>query len=130
MRSSGAWMTAGFERVVDVDVPGGAIGRAGAMMVLAAADAAWVLGRSGLDWRRQRDEFRQKVHDTYQSRVLLIESRYQVRGKDGATTNLVWRGLGFRDRGMNVVTTAEAVEPWLFDSAIADALDSERVSRW
>ena len=124
LRASGAWVSTTFERSVGVEVPGGMVGRGAALMALAAADSLWVLGRSGLEWRNQRDAFVQQVRATYAPRVLVIETRYQVRGKDGRQALLTWRGLGFHQSGGQVIVPAEAIEPWLFDSTVADAIAS------
>ena len=94
---------------------------------MAAADAVWVLGRKGLDWRQERDSFVQQVRASYAPRVLAIESRYEVRTKEGQHRILSWQGLGFIENNGYALVPAEAVEPWLFEGAMADAIAAKEV---
>jgi hypothetical protein len=47
-----------------------------------------------------------------------------IRAKDGRSTILHWRGLGFHANKGRVLVPAEAVEPWMFEAHIADAISS------
>jgi hypothetical protein len=124
LRTSAVWASMNFQRSVEVEVPGGTIGRGAALMALATADLFWVLGRSGLDWRKQRDDLVQEVRTSYAPRVFVIETSYQLRRKSGEKTLMSWRGLGFHDSSGELLVPAEAVEPWLFDGVVADAIAS------
>ena len=122
LRTFAAWASMNLQRSIEVEVPGGTIGRGAALMALATADSLWVLGRSGLDWRRQRDDLVQEVRTSYAPRIVVIETSYQLRHKTGEKTLMSWRGLGFHDSNGQMIVPAEAVEPWLFDGVIADAI--------
>ena len=124
LRTSAAWASTNFQRSVEVEVPGGTIGRGAALMALATADSVWVFGRSGLDWRRQRDNLVQEVRASYAPRVIAIETSYQLRHKSGGKILMSWRGLGFHDSNGQLLVPAEAVEPWFFDGVVADAIAS------
>jgi hypothetical protein len=54
----------------------------------------------------------------------VIESRYSVGWKDGRRDGFSWRGLGVRAASGQLLTPAEAVEPWMFDSVVADGIAS------
>ena len=119
--SSNAWVSWKVERTVTVQLPGGRAGKTAAELALAGADAVWVAGRRGLEWRRERDTLTQELRRKYAKRVLTVETRYTLV-KGGQKSSLVWRGLGFHHGDGEVLVPAEAVEPWMFDAAVADAL--------
>ena len=121
LRTSNAWVSLKVERLVSVQMPGGRAGKTAAELALAGADAVWVVGQRGLEWRRERDAFTQELRRKYTGRVLPVETRYTVV-RSGQQSPLLWRGLGFHAGDGEVVVPAEAVEPWLFDAPVADAL--------
>jgi hypothetical protein len=120
--TSNVWVSWSVERTVKVQVPGGLPGKTAAELGLAAADAVWVVGQRGLQWRRDRDAFTQELHRKYDARVLPVETRYTLLTKDGNRSTFVWRGLGFHAGEGHVLVAAEAVEPWMFDVAVAEGL--------
>jgi hypothetical protein len=131
LRTNGAWISTNLQRSVEVEVPGGGMGRSAALIALSAADSVWVLGRRGLEWRQQRDSFLQNVRSQYAPRVLAIESRYELRSKEGQRSALSWQGLGFvgnEGKDGQVFLPGEAVEPWLYEGAIADAIAAKQMT--
>jgi hypothetical protein len=120
--TSTTWVSWKVERSVKVQLPGGMPGKTAAELALAGADAMWVVGQKGLQWRRERDVFTQSARQNYGSRVLPVETSYMVLTRKGQKSSLVWRGLAFHVGDGEVVAPAEAVEPWLFDAAISEAV--------
>jgi hypothetical protein len=119
--TSNAWVSWKVERIVTVQLPGGRAGKTAAELALAGADAVWVVGKRGFEWRLERDAFTKELRQKYASRVLPVETRYTVV-KGAQKSPLAWRGLGFHAGGDEVIVPAEAVEPWMFDAAVAEAL--------
>jgi hypothetical protein len=122
LRTWSPWVSVKIDRTVDVEVPGGSMGRTTALVVLAGADSVWSLGQRGLEWRRERDEFIAKVRSDYAPRVVMITTKYRLADGEGQ-----WTGLGFHWEGHEVIAPAEAAEPWLFDAGMADAIAARAV---
>jgi hypothetical protein len=122
LRTWSPWVAAKIDRTVDVELPGGSLGRTTALVVLAGADSVWSLGQRGLEWRRERDEFVAKVRSEYAPRVVTITTKYKFGDGEGQ-----WMGLGFHWQGNEVIAPAEAVEPWLFDAHLAEAMAARGV---
>ena len=117
LRTWSPWVSAKIDRTVDVELPGGSLGRTTALVVLAGADSVWSLGQRGLEWRRERNEFVARVRTEYAPRVVMITTKYRLGDGEGQ-----WTGLGFHWQGNEVIAPAEAVEPWLFDAGLAEAM--------
>ncbi|MEJ7606453.1 MAG: hypothetical protein WKF37_09325 [Bryobacteraceae bacterium] len=66
------------------------VGKAATLLALKAVEPVWVLGRAGLEWRRQTEEWRQHVWKNFSPGYQLINTRYEVLGSDGKKVTLEW----------------------------------------
>ena len=107
---------------VRVVLPGGAPARETALAALAAADAAIRVGHETIDNIRQRFGWTDDLIKQYSHSLLVIETHYRV----GGTARTV-RGVGFVIPGNRFMTTAELVQPWLYDPEVAQLLQSGAV---
>jgi hypothetical protein len=108
---------------MQVDVPGGNVGRRSAAGVLAAADAAIRLGEEAVNRVKEHFGWTDDLTRQYGQSLLTIETRYRYNIGGQSTTRLV-KGVGFRIRPDRFVTTAELVRPWLYDPEVAQLLHS------
>ncbi len=122
-----AWIAAPLDQSVPVTVPGGMLGRAAATTALLAAEPVWAAGRAGIEWRQQQSERTQKVREQVAGSLFVLETRYILETSAGETATVRHRSMGFLVSGGGLLVPAEALEPWLFDPAVAEAIDHKDV---
>ena len=106
---------------VPVQIPGGFIGRAAALVALSAAQVALNVGGSPLNPLRQSEAAEDALHARYAPSLVVAESRYALmHGQQ--RVDIVVRQLGFRTSADQFVLTGEMMEPWKFDIDVATAL--------
>ena len=121
-----AHVPASISMDVPVEIPGGTLGRAGAVKVLAAADVAFEgakdkadsLLNKGIRWRGQL------AHD-YAPAMLLAQTRFMLSGPHGDQVVFACTGPGFRVAPGQFILLKELVEPWKFDPEMATALKDD-----
>jgi len=128
LRTGDAWVTFAIDQDVPIGIPGGALGRVAAVGALLAAEPVWIAGQSAQEWRRNRTALAGKVRGSLAGNLVMLETRYELRARDGETALLHGWSCGFRMGNGEVVAPAEAVEPWNFDDSMAQALESGDVS--
>jgi hypothetical protein len=126
--ASGAWVTLNVDQDVSVSVPGGIFGRTAAFATLTAAGPVWIAGQSAQEWRRNRSALAARVRSSLNGRLVTLDTRYELKSRDGEIAPLEIARLGLLNSRGEVVAPAEVVEPWSFDDAIAEALDRGDVS--
>jgi len=110
---------------IPVNTPGGVLGRGAALAALDAGQIALNLGSSALHTLRQsQKEWEQTLRTRYIPSVVVAESRYSLRLRDGRQVKFAVRGTGFRISEDKFILTAEMVEPWKYDLNAVTALQS------
>jgi len=114
---------------IAVNVPGGANGRTAALAALRAAQIALNLGSSAIGrLHLSRKGWETELRTRFEPSVLLAESRYSLRLKNGELANFAVRGLGFCISEDKFVLTDEMIQPWKYDLETAAALQSGEAS--
>ncbi len=128
LRSTSLWAAINIDQDVAIHLPGGILGRAAALAALSAAEPAWVLGNEGREWRRRRSAFAAQAEEVLAKAGVPIECSYEISSRTGETRLLHSESLGFMLPSGRILTTAEAVEPWAFDSAMAESLSRHDIA--
>jgi hypothetical protein len=112
---------------VPVEIPGGFIGRAAALVALSAAQVALNIGRSSLNPLRQSEAGEDALRLAYTPSLVVAESRYALmRGQQ--RVEIVVRQPGFRIAADQFVLTGEMMEPCKYDIEVATALKTGEAS--
>ncbi len=127
LRSTNAWASTEFDQNLAIDLPGGLVGRAAALASLTAAEPVWTLGNEAQEWRRNRSTFASHANDAFNGPAVSVESSYTIRSRHGETSALHSKFGGMLLPNGRILTTAEAVEPWMFDPSMAEALSRHDV---
>ncbi len=127
LRSTNAWASTEFDQNLDVDLPGGLVGRAAALASLTAAEPVWTLGNQAQEWRRTRSAFASHATQAFNGPAVSVEISYTIRSRSGETSLLHSKFGGMLLPNGRILTTAEAVEPWMFDPSMAEALSRHEV---
>lgn len=122
LMTGGAWVPIDTEQQVPVRVPGGSVGRLAALAALTAAEPVWIFGQNATEWRRNRSELAGRARTILPDSLLSLETRYELRSKNGEVAAARHWSAGFSLGDGEVLAPAEAVEPWSFDNAICEAL--------
>jgi hypothetical protein len=122
-----AWIAAPLDQSVPVTVPGGMLGRAAATAALLAAEPVWAAGRAGIEWRQRQSERVQKIREQIAGSLFVLETRYVLETSAGETATVSHRSMGFLVSGIILLVPAEAIESWMFDPAVAEAIDHKEV---
>ena len=126
--TGGAWVTIPVDQEVPVDVPGGTLGRMAAIGALTVAEPAWIANQSAREWLRNRTALAGRVRAAIPGHLVSLETRCELKSRDGETATLrTWSG-GFVIGNGYVVAPAEAVEPWSFDDSLAEAMENGDVT--
>lgn len=120
--SSGLWVVTPVDRDVEVKAVGGLFGQTAAHAALLAAEPLWILGREAIDYRRRTSEFAVQARQRAESCLVRLQTTYGVTNREGQTALIKHDGLGFLSGSGEVITTAEAIEPWTFEAGMAEAL--------
>jgi hypothetical protein len=111
---------------VPIELNGGAFGRMTALAALTLADPVWSAGRA---LRARADAERlERAQQAIAGSVVAVETGVNLRSRGGEVTQFPHVTGGFFIDRSTVLTLAEAVEPWLFDEALAEAIDEGEVS--
>jgi hypothetical protein len=112
-----------------VEVPGGSTGKTAAITALKAAQVAMNLGGSALGRvRASQKNWDNELITRFEPTLVIAESRYSLRTKDGQQVDYYVRGLGFRISEDNFILTGEMIEPWEYDPDVAAAIHSKDAS--
>lgn len=116
------WATFDLDHEVEVEIPGGATGKTISVAMLFAAEPVWLAGRAGRSVLRSRHDWRADPDHELAKRILLFETRFQLKSRDGEGAAVSRWSLGFLAGSTGrILATAEAVEPWLFEPEMAEA---------
>jgi hypothetical protein len=126
--SRGAWAAVNIDQEVAIELPGGILGRAATLAALRVAEPVWVLGSEGREWRSKRSAFAAQAEEELNKISIPIECSYEISSRAGETRVLRSQSFGFILPSGRILTTAEAIEPWTFDSAIAEALARHEIT--
>jgi hypothetical protein len=116
------WVVADVSRDVPVNMPGGPLGQAAAFAMLTAADPIWIFGQAGQEWRRNQSEFAQEAAEGMAGSLVAIETTYELRSRDGEVSTARNWSTGLLMGDGRILTVAEALEPWRFNAALAEAI--------
>jgi hypothetical protein len=122
LRTGGAWITNHVDQDVPINLPGGALGKLAAQAALTAAYPVWIAGQSAQEWRRTRSAIAGKARGSVAGRVMMLETRYELKSRDGETVPVEFWSAAFLVGNAGLLAPAEAVEPWSFDEAQAEAI--------
>jgi hypothetical protein len=128
LRTSNAWAVTTLDEETKIDVPGGVITRTAALAALSAAEPIWVLGNAGQEWRLANSTFASQAQVALAGSTVSIGCSYQIRGRQGETELLRTESIGSILPSGRILTTAEAIEPWAFDLAVAEALGKHEIT--
>lgn len=125
LMTTGAWVVSRINDEVPVEIVGGMFTRLAAGAALTLAEPIWSAGRierssAGATVNRASEEFRRSG--------VLLETRYDVTSRGGETARMSHSAAGFLVDGSTVMAPAEALEPWLFDEALAEAIGGGTVT--
>jgi len=122
-RELGPHATVPVDLTIPVTVPGGSTGKTAALAALKAAQVALNLGSSALGrLRASQKTWDNELRTRFEPTLLVTESRYSLRTKDGQQVDFYVRGVGFRISDDKFVVTGEMIEPWQYDPDSAAAL--------
>ncbi len=128
MRSLNAWAAVNIDQEMAITPPGGLLGRTAAFAALTAGEPVWVLGNEGLEWRRRQSAFRAQAEEALADSSVSIDCNYEIHGRHGETRQLHNQTLGLLLPSGRVLTAGEAVEPWAFENAMAEALSRHEIT--
>jgi hypothetical protein len=128
LMASNAWVTIPVDQQIAIDVPGGTLGRTAAYATLLAAEPVWIAGQAAREWRQNQSTLAARVRSEMGVRLVALETRYELRTKQGEHVSMSSRNLGFVTGDGEVVAPGEAAEPWSFDDSVAQALDRGEVT--
>jgi hypothetical protein len=125
MREGSASVPVKLHEQVPLEVPGGALGKMSAQLLLTAADAALKQVRGPA--QTLAGGLPQRVLAENAAAIVSIRSTYRIADTAAHTeTEATWHGMGFFTGPRTLVTVAEALEPWAFDPELALALRDGR----
>ncbi len=104
------------------------MGQTAALAALTAGEPVWVMGNEGREWRRSHSDFSARAEGAVSGSLVSLDSSFEIRARSGDTTVLHSRFVGLLLPSGKVLTTAEAVEPWSFDAALAEAIGRHEIS--
>jgi hypothetical protein len=122
--TNGVWAISEIDQNVPVSIAGGSLTRLSALTVLWAAEPLWVAGRSAAEWRRNQAEIADAARQFAASRLVALETRYQVVSRQGELASIRSDSAGFLIGKRQVLAPAEVVEPWFFNAPIAEAIQA------
>jgi hypothetical protein len=128
LMTSSVWVTLPVDQRIAIDLPGGAVGRAAAFATLVAAEPVWIAGQAASEWRQNQSTLAARVRNEMRGRLVDLETRYELRTKQGEHVSMSSRNLGFVTGDGEIVAPGEAAEPWSFDDPLAQALDRGEVT--
>lgn len=126
--SGEAWSTIPVDEEVPIAVPGGSAGRLAALGSLMAAEPIWIASRSARDWRQNRTELADRVRAEMPKTLVSLETRYALKTRGGEIASRRDYRLGMLLSGGRILAPAEVVEPWSFESSVAQAISRGDVS--
>jgi hypothetical protein len=128
LMTGGAWVVTRVDQQVPVEIPGGAFGRFAGLAAIAAAEPLWSAGYSMRETRRTGSERAERARAEIARSLVVLETRYDVRSRAAEVTTLRHASTGIVIGKGRVLATAEAIEPWIFDAALAEAIGNGEVA--
>lgn len=128
LRAMSAWAAFEIDTDQPVNLPGGLLTQAAAFAALTAAEPVWILSNEAREWRRQHSALAQRAEEAMERNLASIECSFSVRSEHGSVTEVHNRAMGFLLPSGRILTTAEAVEPWKFDSSLLEAFSQHKAS--
>lgn len=117
------------EKVLPFTVPGGEAAKKASLTVLRAANKSLhaISGAvsSGRNWA---SDFRHATMKQYAPHLLLAYTPFELRDSQGQDAPAHWCGVALAVAPDLLLAPREAIEPWKFDTEIADAIHSKRLS--
>jgi len=117
------------EDLLPLTIPGGPVVKNASLVALQAADMALqtlsAKVSSGKDWAFS---FRKDAMKQYAPHLMLACARFELRDHQGQTTQVQWYGVALATAPDLLLVPREAIEPWKFDSDMADAIQSKKLS--
>jgi len=112
-----------IDSTVDVQVPGGSVGRKAALAILDRAGAGWE--QAGSRWQtaaRFFSQWRKQLWDQYAPALVLAYATYELADNSGKKSRLDATATGFRVGGKQVLVPKSVLEPWKFDPYIIGSM--------
>jgi len=123
--SRGAWVVSRVDHEVPVELTGGAFTRMAALGALTIAEPIWAASRPE---RARASAMADSAAAAVNRSMVSLETRYDVVSRGGEAARMSHLSAGFLVDGTQVLVPAEAIEPWLFDEALAEAIGQGDVS--
>ncbi|HEY6252981.1 MAG TPA: hypothetical protein VI685_23735 [Candidatus Angelobacter sp.] len=117
------------EDVLPFSIPGGLAAKAAALVVLHAADKALrTISTKVTTSKDQASSFRRDAMKQYVPHLMLACAYFELRGAQSGATPFQWCGVALATAPDLVLVPREAIEPWKFDTDIADAIHGKHFS--
>lgn len=117
------------EDVLPFTIPGGLAARAAALVILHAADnALHTISTKVTSSNNQASSFRREMMKQYAPHLMLACARFELRDTQAATIPFEWCGVAVATAPDLLLVPREAIEPWKFDTDIADAIHGKHFS--
>ena len=112
-----------FRQTVPVNIPGGEMGRKAVLGTLSAAEFAVQRGGELAEKIRKYFGKNDEIARQYRPSLWLVETRYRYISEGHRVERSV-QSTAFLIAPRRLMTTAEALQPWMYDAESAQALDS------
>lgn len=117
------------EDLLPFAVPGGPIAKNAALVGLNAADKALRnISANVVSSKDSASSFRRDVMKEYKQHLMLACANFELKDAQSNTIPLQWCGTALATAPDVLLVPREAIEPWKFDTDIADAVDSKQFS--
>jgi len=117
------------EEVLPFSVPGGPMAKNASLTVLHAADKALRTISATVNSGKDRVfSFRRETMKQYAPHLMLACARFELRDAQSKTIPVQWCGVAINTAPDLLLVPREAIEPWKFDTEIADAIHSKRLA--
>ena len=121
-----AWVVTTVDQEVPVELRGGTFARSAGLAALTVAEPVWRAGRA---MQAHADAaIAARASAALERSIVSLETHYDVKSSTGDTARLRHAFTGFLVDEFTLLAPAEAVEPWLFDHAFAEAAGRGEVS--
>jgi hypothetical protein len=110
-----------IDQSLEVYIPGGVLGQTSAQAALALAEP---VVRAGASLRRARREARVSAWDEASPRLAMVRTSFRIQAEGEQPVSRETVGTGVILSPWSIIIPREILEPWLFDPAMAFALEN------
>lgn len=117
------------EEMLPFTIPGGQVAKSAALVVLDTAERYLrKMSANVVSAKDSASSFRREVMKQYVPHLMLACAHFELRDHQDNATPMQWCGVAVATAPDLLLVPREAIEPWKFDSEIADAIQSKRLS--